>query len=149
MTTNTELYEQDLYSWCLTTAALLRDGKWHEVDLAAVAEELESMGRSHARELGNRLEVLVMHLLKWRYQPSGREDSHSWYDTILEQRGQLQALLTESPSLRRQVPDLLTVRYPRARQRAIGETRLTTAAFPETCPWTADQILDEDFWPSA
>lgn len=148
MTTNTELYEQDLYRWCLTTAALLRDGKWHEVDPAAIAEELESMGRSHARELGSRLEVLVMHLLKWRYQPDRRQDSHSWYDTILEQRGQIQALLAESPSLRPQVSVLLTARYPRARQRAIGETRLTIAAFPETCPWTMDEILDDDFWPS-
>ena len=149
MATNTELYEQDLYSWCLTTAALLRDGKGPDVDLAAVAEELESMGRSHARELGSRLEVLGMHLLKWRFQPDRREDSHSWYDTILEQRGQLQALLVESPSLRPQVPSLLTACYSRARQRAIGETSLTAAAFPDICPWTADQVLDDVFWPSA
>ena len=147
MGTNTELYAQDFFEWTQTTATLLRSNLLDAIDLEALAEEIESVGRSQKRELGNRLEVLVMHLLKWRYQPKGRDDSHSWYDTIIEQRGQLQDLLIDSPSLQLQVFDLLIHRYPRARQRAIGETRLSAAAFPDACPWTAEQVLDDDFWP--
>jgi hypothetical protein len=146
---NSALYSQDFYAWCCTTAALIRAGKWYDIDPEALAEEIDSLGRSQKRELGSRVEVLVMHLLKWCYQSRGGEQSHSWYDTILEQRGQIQALLDDNPSLRSQVPDVLSTRYSRARTRAIGETRLHAAAFPETSPWTDAQVLDEAFWPES
>jgi len=147
MGTNAELYNADFYAWCLTTAALIREGKWHNIDLESAAEELESLGRSQKRELESRLEVLMMHLLKWCYQPERREDSHSWYDTIVEQRSQLARLLRDNPSLRPQVSTLLTEEYPNARRRAIGETQIFAAVFPPACPWTADQVLDAEFWP--
>ena len=147
MRTNAELYDADFYAWCLTTAALIRERKWHDIDPESVAEEVESLGRSQKRELESRLEVLMMHLLKWRYQSERREDSHSWYDTILEQRSQLARLLRDNPSLRPQVSTLLAEGYPDARRRAIGETRLLVAVFPQACPWMADQILDVEFWP--
>jgi hypothetical protein len=139
MGTNTELYEQDFYAWTQATADRIRRGKWHEVDPVCVAEELESLGKRDRRELGSRVEVLTMHLLKWCYQPERREHSHSWYDTIVEQRGQIQSLLEDSPSLRPQVTTLLVQHYERARRRAMGET--------QDCPWSAAQILDDGFWP--
>jgi Domain of unknown function DUF29 len=149
MGTNAELYDTDFYAWCLTTAALIRQGKWHDIDPESVAEEMESLGRSQKRELESRLEVLMMHLLKWCYQPERREDSHSWYDTILEQRSQLTRLLRDNPSLRPEVATLLTEGYADARRRALGETRLFAAVFPQACPWTADQVCDAEFWPEA
>ena len=78
MRTNAELYEQDFYAWTQTTAAALRAGKWQDVDPEALAEEVESWGRSEHRELGHRLDGLLMHLLKWRSQPSRRQTGHSW-----------------------------------------------------------------------
>jgi hypothetical protein len=147
MGTNTELYEQDLYAWTQATAARIRQGKWHEVDPVCVAEELESLGKRDRRELGSRVEVLTMHLLKWCYQPEPQEHGHTWYDTIVEQRGQIQSLLEDSPSLRPQVPTLLVQHYERARRRAMGETQLPAMTSPQDCPWTAAQILDDDFWP--
>jgi hypothetical protein len=147
MGTNTEVYEQDFYKWTQATATLIRQGKWHEVDPARLAEELESSGKRDRRELESRLEVLTMHLLKWCYPPERRGDSHSWYDTILEQRGQIQPLLDDSPSLRPQVVTLLVQHYPRACRRALGETQIPATAFPQACPWSAAQVLDDDFWP--
>jgi hypothetical protein len=149
MGTNAELYDADFYAWCLTTAALIREKKWHDIDPESVAEEVESLGRSQKRELESRLEVLMMHLLKWCYQPERREDSHSWYDTILEQRSQLARLLRDNPSLRPQVSNLLTEGYADAHRRALGETRLLAAVFPQACPWTSEQVLDAEFWPEA
>jgi hypothetical protein len=149
MGANTELYSQDFYQWTQATATLIRQGKWHEVDAACLAEELESLGKRDRRELGSRVEVLMMYLLKWCYQPERREHSHSWYDTILEQRGQIQQLLDDSPSLSPQVAALLAHRYPRARRRALGETQLSETSFPQDCPWTPEQVLDDDFWPES
>ena len=166
MTTNTDVYTTDLYAWCLTTAALVRQGQWDAIDPEALAEELESLGKSQKRELESRLEVLVMHLLKWEYQPELQQQSHSWHDTILEQRNTIARLLRDNPSLRPQVPAILADIYPGARQRAIGEmtpemtlrrqTRARGFSFspenrlallPTTCLWTDVEILDKDFWP--
>jgi hypothetical protein len=147
MGTDTSLYDTDFYAWTLEQAALLRDGKVQALDLANLAEEIESLGKSDRRALGNHLQGLVMHLLKWHYQPSGRQTGHSWRDSIYNHREAIHDLLDDSPSLRRHVSALLERHYPRSRRKAADETGLPPATFPETCPWTPDQVLDEDFWP--
>ena len=73
-------YDFDFYAWANEQAGLLRAGRWSEADIAHIAEEIETMGRSEIRELVSRLKVLMMHLLKWRFQPTGR--STSWRLTI-------------------------------------------------------------------
>jgi hypothetical protein len=77
MASKPDLYNHDFYAWTQQQAALLRESKVHDLDCTNLAEEIESLGRSEKRELGNRLHILVMHLLKWRYQPEGHVDSHS------------------------------------------------------------------------
>ena len=147
MSTNAELYEEDFYAWTQTTAALIREGKWHDLDREAVAEEIESLGKSDWRELASRIAVLLRHLLKWRYQPERRQRGRSWRSTIWEQRSRLRRLLRQSPSLAPLVPLTLQEEYAEARQRASEETGLSLATFPETCPWQAQEVLDVDFWP--
>jgi len=60
----------DYYAWTLQTAERLRDGQVSEVDLNDVAQELEDMGKAQRQALGSHLKVLIVHLLRWRYQPS-------------------------------------------------------------------------------
>ena len=103
------------------------------------------MGKRQNRELASRLTVLVMHLLKWSYQPARR--SSSWRRTIYEQRRQLARLLTAHPGLRPQLSMLLAGSYPQARAKALDETGLPVTALPQNCPWTVTQILDDEFWP--
>ena len=145
---NAELYEQDFFQWTQTTAALIRQGKWPEVDPEYVAEELESLGKRDRRELASRLQVLLMHLLKWHYQPDLRVEGHSWRSTIHTQRLQLRLLLRDSPSLRPQVSAFVGEVYPAARLEASDETGFLETTFPQECPWTTEQILDDDFWPT-
>jgi hypothetical protein len=90
-----------------------------------------------------------MHLLKWRYQPEGHQEGHSWEDSILNARDEIALILDDSPSLRREVPGLLTAHYAAARRRARADTHLPLATFPATCPWDDDHVLDPDFWPEA
>lgn len=139
MSTATDLYERDFYAWAMRNAGLIRQGRLAEVDLGNVAEELESMGRSERRELESRLEALLMHLLKWRYQPERR--SRSWRNTIRVQRFDAGKVLSANPSLRPQLPAILEESYWRAR------LLLEEDMFPETCPFTPGQVLDENFWP--
>src|SRR5262252_11144445 len=107
MSTKTTLYDQDFYAWTQEQATLLRLGAVHELDLTNLAEEIESLGKSDLRALESHLEVLVLHLLKWQYQPQGHQDSHSWYDTIVEQRRQLALLLRDNHTFRRLIPAIV------------------------------------------
>jgi Domain of unknown function DUF29 len=147
MKTHTPLYDQDFYAWTQRQAVMLRARKSHELDYDNLAEELEALGKRDRRELERRLEVLVMHLLKWRYQRERRDRTRSWRSTIREQRRRLERLLQDSPSLRSEVPTLLDDGYPHAQGKALDETSLPPGTLPPTCPWTAAQVLDDAFWP--
>ncbi len=65
----TTLYDQDFYAWTQRQVELLRSGRWGELDIENLVEEIESLGRQERQELHNRLGVLLGHLLKWHYQP--------------------------------------------------------------------------------
>ena len=144
---NTPLYEQDFYAWTQAQGALLRDRKINALDYVNLAEEVESLGKSQQHTLESRLEKLVLHLLKWHYQPAKRLRGQSWQRTILEQRRRIDRLLQQNPSLRSTLPVLIEDSYAYIRKRTSLETRLPLTTFPDTCPWGVPQILDDDFWP--
>jgi hypothetical protein len=145
MSRNSVAYDEDFFAWTMEQARLLREGAFSEIDTLNLAEEIESMGKNNRRELGSRLVVLLMHLLKWRYQPNRR--SPSWATTVRDQRDEIEDLLADSPSLRPVVKDTLSAVYARARRKAISETGLRDSVFPAKCPFTAEQVLAEDFLP--
>jgi hypothetical protein len=83
----TKLYEADFYTWAMTQADAARRRSANELDWENVAEELETLGRSEARELYSRYIILITHLLKWMHQPARR--SKGWLGAIGEQRTML------------------------------------------------------------
>jgi hypothetical protein len=147
MPSRTPLYDQDFHTWALETAQLLRKQSWNQVEWEAVIEEIESLGKSQERELASRLFQLTVHLLKWIAQPSRRQTSRSWTTSIRNQRREIGRLLRQSPSLRRQVEDVLVEEYVSALDEAMHQTGLPREIFPPTCPWITPQVLDNDFWP--
>jgi hypothetical protein len=140
-------YDEDFLLWTQRQAAFIRAGQFDLVDWENVALEIETMGRRERRELGTRLKVLMMHLLKWQFQPQKR--SKSWRATINDQRDEIEQLLEESPSLRRETEALIGKRYRVARANAAGETGLALRTFPSRCPLAAEQILDATYFPGA
>ena len=147
MSTNAELYNRDFYAWTQATAALVQAGKWYEIDPGCLTEELNDLGVSQYNAVSSDLYQVLLHLLKWQYQPARHVDSHSWRDSIVEHRDRIDRLCTRSPALRRHLPAMLAEEYPRARRRARTPTGLPLATFPEVCPWTVEQVLDDDFFP--
>ena len=141
------LYEQDFYAWANEQAALLRAGALAAADIEHIAEEIESMGKTEKRELVSRLGVLLLHLLKWQYQPARR--GASWEATIIVQRHDLADHLADNPSLKAQLPAAISRAYSNAAPLAVGETGLPKATFPAACPWSFEQMIDEEFWPGA
>ena len=140
-------YDKDFYRWVFHNAALIRAGRFHEVDIEHVAEELESMGKSDKRELINRLALLMAHLLKWQYQPT--RQSKSWTLTIKEQRIQIRQLLEESPSLKHEISLKLSAAYEQAVVMVEIETALDESTFPKQCPFKLDECLDPNFFPDS
>ncbi len=141
------LYDQDFYAWANEQARLLRDGKLSEADIAHIAEEIESMGKTEKRELVSRLTVLLLHLLKWRYQAEHR--GASWQATIRVQRRDLAVHMADNPSLKALTPQAIEQAYGNAVIEAGAETGLDDSALPPACPWTFAQLTDADFWPQA
>jgi len=139
------IYHLDFYAWTQEQAKLLRNQQFQNLDWENIAEELEDMGRSEKRELGSRLEVLMMHLLKWQFQPALR--SRSWELTIKEQRLRLEKLLAENPSLKSSLAEVMEKVYPLASLGAEKETGLST--FPDACPYSLPEILAADFFPDS
>ena len=101
------------------------------------------------RALASHLENLLVHLLKWRYQPARRQSGHSWANSIREARTQLTAGLSAAYADSPQFHTRVVRCYRAARREASRQTGLPVATFPVSCPWTMDQVLAEDFWPNA
>ncbi|MDR3515680.1 MAG: DUF29 domain-containing protein [Azospirillaceae bacterium] len=139
------LYERDFFAWANQQAALLRSGNLSQADIRNIAEEIESMGRTEKRELVSRLTVLLMHLLKWQFQPERR--GRSWLSTITIQRHALADHLADNPSLKSTLDQALVRAYEDGRLGAIGETDLPESLFPAECPWSFEKITNTGFWP--
>ena len=142
---NPTLYDSDFYAWTAEQAELLRAGRLSEADLEHITEEIESMGRSEKRELVSRLTILLLHLLKWQFQPV--RQGPSWRLSIATTRDALADYLEENPSLRAVLEASIGVGYKRARRNAAVETGLAEESFPTVCVWSTEQLLAEDFWP--
>ncbi|MBK1631032.1 hypothetical protein CKO31_09820 [Thiohalocapsa halophila] len=139
-------YDTDFHAWALRNAELLREGRLDELDVEHIAEELESMGASERRELLNRLQVLLLHLLKHQYQPERR--GKSWQLTINHQRTAIERLLEQSPSLARMLgAENLGKVYRKAVRDAVIETDLDGHLFPDDCPYSLEQLLADDWLP--
>lgn len=139
------LYEQDYYLWLEKTASLLRDGMLSELDIPNLIEEIEDMGRSQKDALESNLVVVLMHLLKYIYQPKLR--SNSWRLTIFEHRRRLRKAFKSSPSLKRYFTEVFNECYQDARLEASLETGLPQDIFPAQSPFTSEEALNPDYLP--
>ena len=149
------LYEKDFLAWTQQQSELIRQGRWQEVDLDHLIEELEDMGKSNHRELESRLVVLLAHLLKWEFQLNQLEDQwrefdgRSWRKTIIEQRVQIERLLEDRSSLSSHFETILQQAYSTALKLVCKETQLDSLLFPSECPYSPKQLLNEDFMPES
>ena len=140
--------ETDRAAWASATASLLEDHDFESLDIAALAEEMRLLSAADFHELQSRLRVLIMHLLKWAYQPEKR--SRSWLSTILTQRFEIATLVKQSPSLwtRLQAEDLEQI-WEQAANLAATETGIDIEKFPSKCSWDLKaEILLSGWLPS-
>lgn len=139
------LYERDLCLWLEQQAFLLREGRFGQLDLANLIEEIEAMGRKDKKAIESNLVALLIHLLKYQLQPEQR--SSGWRGSIVEHRRRLRYDFEESPSLRPHAARVFARAYADAREQASAETGLPLRAFPKSSPYTLEQTLNSKFLP--
>jgi hypothetical protein len=140
-----DLYDQDYYLWIMKTIELLNKKKFSELDLTNLVEEIEDMGKSEKKSITSNLRILLMHLLKYKYQSDKR--TNSWLFTIVEHRKRLQEAFKVSPSLRRYYEEVFLDCYQDARELASAETGLSMQIFSEVCPFTPEEALNPNYLP--
>lgn len=141
-----DLYNRDYYLWLTHTALLIKEGRFAEIDVGNLIEEIEDMGRSEKRAVKSNLIVLLLHLLKYKYQPAKR--SNSWRATIREHRRRLRDLFQESPSLKPYFTQIFEKCYQDSREQAADETGLPLDTFPTASPFITSEVLDSDYLPN-
>ena len=138
----TQLYDRDFYLWVESTVQQLRQKQLDKIDWENLIEEIESLGKSEKNALKSNLRILLMHLLKWQYQPNKR--SNSWSYTITEHNIRINQAFQDSPSLKRYFTEIFEDCYQDARKLVAKETGLNIQIFPLDCPFSQEDVLNSD-----
>lgn len=154
---NPSLYERDFVLWAEQQAEVLRAkaarhqaGDGQALDFENLIEEIDGLARSQRWELRNRLATIIEHLLKLEYSPA-IDPRPGWYATITRTRNEIEGILEDSPSLRREVSNMLARVMPRAvnpvviELRARGELDVASSADLASRSYTEAEILGDWF----
>ena len=149
------LYDHDLQQWIEQTIQQLKNREFELLDIEHLIEELVDLGKSEKNRLRSNLTILLMHLLKLMVQHDAPEMMKgSWYGSVLEHRQRVLNNLSDTPSLKSFLVEAVEKAYPDGRKLAIKEAKLAKfgvrmpeeSEYPMTCPFSIEQILDEDFY---
>lgn len=143
--TRKTLYETDFLQWIETTVAQLKAQDYAHIDWENLIDEIEAMGKRECKSLKSNLTIVLLHLLKWHYQPERR--SGSWKGSIVEHRRRIRDDLRDSPSLNPYLEEIFDECYEDAVEQAIAETDLPRETFPRSCPYTSAEALDSNCLP--
>ena len=139
-----ELYEVDDYLWIQKTIKLLKEKKFNELDTENLIEELEDLGRERKNKVESLLRQIIIHLLLLEYwsQESQYNASH-WKAENTEFRFQINGILTKN------LQNFLVSRFELIYQNSLKYTKRKTEldTFPQKCPYSLEQLLDEDWFP--
>jgi Domain of unknown function DUF29 len=145
MTYTTMLYDTDFALWAEQTAQMLKDGRISDIDLEHLIEEVEDLSGRERDALYRNLKVVLLHLLKWEFQP--HKQTNSWRASIREHRQRIKRQIKKSPSLKSYPNEILDECYDEARELAVDETGLPLNIFPAECPYAIADILSSEFLP--
>ena len=131
-------YETDYSAWIATQAALLQAGRFGDLDIVNLVDEVESLGRSEFDAFVSAVEVVLVNMLKWDAQPSKR--TRSWIASIVEHRRRIERRLEDNPSFKSRLADAIRRAFDTATARAASEANLPLDVFPTDNPFDWDAI---------
>ena len=113
----TNEYDHDFYTWTQHQAALVRAGRFAEVDRDNLAEEIESMGSEVLFAVQSYTRQALIHLLLLQFSPAVDPRRH-WTDELGNFRAEIDQRLVRNPSLRRRTDEILQQAWRYARRQA-------------------------------
>lgn len=136
------IYEKDFSKWIDQQAAALKKGAFDKLDLENLIEEIESLSRSDKRALKSHLIIILMHMLKLKYQPDKVYYFNSWTSSISNSKRELKLIIEDSPSLKNHLKECFVKTYQEAVNEASKETGLKKGSFPKECPWSLEEVTE-------
>jgi len=144
------MYDTDFVGWAEQQAALLTKRRFDLLDLENLIEEVEDLAGRHRDALESHLRIALIHLLKLAYTQGSRDPERGWQLSARDARTLARRCLRKHPSLQAHLERLHAEAYIDAAEdadREITDFGDTHAPFPESCPWTIGEVLDEAFLP--
>lgn len=144
------LYETDFVKWAEEQAALLTERRFDLLDLDNLIEEVDDLAGRHRDALQSHLRVIMIHMLKLVYTTGSRDPEQAWRRSIRNARKASHRLIDNYPSLRTHFGPLSERAYVYATEDAhdeLSDYGDDHEAFPTSCPWTLDELLNHEFWP--
>ena len=145
-----DLYDRDFHAWTQDQAARLRTLSGQQrIDAAHLAEEIEDLGNRDIRELNSRLREALTHLLKLAAYPAQEPPRH-WFEEVDRQHTDALEVVAQSPGLRQHVDvQDIWVKALRRANRALAKYDEPPLPTDPHCPFSRDELLDNDFDPDA
>lgn len=131
--------DADFAAWIEHQVEALKSGRFDELDIEDLSDEVESLARRDFRKLRSAIRIILLHMLKWDKQPEER--GNSWRRSINAARKRVYGELAASPSFRPRVPEAIAFVYPSAREEASDETGVFLECFAAQCPYSWEDIM--------
>ena len=140
------LYEIDDAVWLEETIELLKAKNFEALDLENLIEELEDLGKEKKFRVASFLQQIVRHCLLLQFWTGEREYNQAhWQAEIISFQYQLQRYLTTN--LRKYLEQEFDQIYFESRQYVRKKTD-NQVNFPDTCPYSLEELLDPNWLPS-
>ena len=152
---NKNLYEQDFNQWLNNQIQQIKQHQFNRIDWEHLLLELEDMGKAEKRAFVSNLTILIAHLLKLTIQSDAPDTMKgSWYSSVTEDRFRVLKDLEDNPSFKDYIHEIISKAYGDARKLAIKESKNAKLGvrqpaqkeYPLDCPFTIEQLLDEEFY---
>ncbi|BAZ86637.1 DUF29 domain-containing protein [Dolichospermum compactum] len=141
-----KLYESDDYLWLQETIKLLKIKDLDNLDLDNLIEELESLGRNDLNKVRSLLRQIMIHILLLQYweQEYDRNYRH-WRGEIIAFRDDINNNLTTT--LKNKLSQELEHIYNVSMKLVIEKTGISLNLLPDNCPYSLEQLLDDNWYP--
>ena len=141
-----KLYEIDDYLWLEETIKLLKTKDLDNLDLDNLIEELESLGRNDLNKVRSLLRQIIIHILLLEYwQEEYDRNYRHWQGEIIAFRDDLNNSLTTT--LKNKLVQELAHIYNVAVKVVVQKTGLASNLFPDNCPYSLEQLFDDNWYP--
>ena len=139
-----KLYKSDYLAWYEMTLEQIKNDQLNDLDLDSLSEVLENLVRDTKRSGESYLRQIIIHLLLIEYWEAESINRRHWAAEIVNFLNELETDMTRN--LRKHLNEEKENNYQKAIKYVIAKTGLKKNTFPEQCPYTLEQLINDDWF---